>query len=333
MRKEALVTGSVRRLLCCLTSIVAVSAALSALSTGAAAAAADYPGPPLLTPKATLQAALSCSADLATASKTPILLTPGTFETPTEVYSWGYQKVLRGQGHPVCTVTLPGGGVQDMQITVEYVVNAIRYMRATSGRKISIIGHSQGGLLNAWALRFWPDLPGDVDDAISLGSPYRGSQVINALVCVVGVCPPVAWQGRAGSRWSAAVTRAPIATGPSITSIGSTTDELVQPAPVSTQLPGATNLEIQDLCPLRVVGHLGEVADAAAFALVEDALTHPGAASLTRAATTSCSRLYFDGIDSDALLRLLPTAQTIVDDLLASPYVFAEPALRDYATT
>lgn len=299
--------------------------------TAGAQAAAPPPGPALQTPAPTLQAALTCSADLATASKTPVLLIPGTYESAEQVYSWGYQKVLRDQGHPVCMLELPDRGVGDMRTTAEWVVHAIRYMAATSGRKISMLGHSQGGLLQAWALRFWPDLPALVDDAMSLGSPYRGSRSTNDIVCALDYCSAFAWQVKVGSTFNTALTRTPIKAGPSYTSIGSTSDELIYPAPTATELPGAANIMIQDVCPGRVVGHLGAVADATAFALVMDALTHPDGASATRVGTASCGAALFDGVDTVGMTRLLGAIGDALLLLTFGPRVWAEPNLRDYA--
>jgi len=287
-------------------------------------------GPALNISASTLQDALTCSSDLATPSKTPMLLLPGTIETPESAYSWGYQKVLQAQGHPVCAVTYPKGGVGDMQVTVEYVVNAIRYMYSTSGTKISTIGHSQGGLLAAWALRFWPDLVSKVDDVISLDSPYGGTKIAD-YVCGFDSCPPLAWQVTRNSDWSRALRRYPMPAGPSYSSIGSNNEDLVWPSPDATYLPGATNLLVQDLCPGRYVSHVDMLDDAAVYALVDDALTHTGAASASRADSTSCSKTYFPGIDSAARNELIVYLDAILSAIFNASFVDAEPALRDYA--
>jgi Putative serine esterase (DUF676) len=53
-------------------------------------------------------------------------------------------------------VTLPDNGMDDIQVAGEFVVNAIRTMYTRAGRRISIFGHSQGGMVPRWAFRFWP---------------------------------------------------------------------------------------------------------------------------------------------------------------------------------
>ena len=59
---------------------------------------------------------------------------------------WNYQRVLPTKGWAACTIDLPNHGASDIQPAADYVVYAIRTMAHESGRKITVIGHSQGGL-------------------------------------------------------------------------------------------------------------------------------------------------------------------------------------------
>ncbi|AJE80462.1 putative lipase [Streptomyces albus] len=298
----------------------------------AAPAAAAEPGPELQTPVAVLDQALSCSSDVAHASKTPVLLVHGTFSDPSETWSWGYQRVLSAEGYPVCTVTLPERATIDMQTTVEYVVHAIRRVNEDSGRKLSIVGHSQGGVLPAWALRFWPDLAARVDDNIALAGPQTGTKLASAL-CSAGSCPDIARQLAVGSDWMSALTRKPIDSSVSFTSIGSHGDEVVFPAPEATRFPGATNVMVQDLCPGRPVGHIGLLADAAAYALVTDALTHNGPADPGRVGGQVCVQGTYPGLDPVGMGDLLETGIAGLTAFATLPYTPHEPALRDYAVS
>lgn len=309
--------------------LAAIVAILSATAT-AGPATAGSGDPALLTPVAQLDAALSCPASISSPGKTPILLVHGTFTNPQETWSWGYQRVLASKGYPVCTVTLPERAEVDLQVSAEYVVHSLRRMNALSGRKVSAIGHSQGGSLITWAMRFWPSLASLVDDAISIAGPMNGTGFGNA-VCGVGSCPDTAHQLSIGSNWMTALTRAPLSEQFSFTSIGSYQDEVVYPAPRSTSFPGATNLFVQDVCATRVVGHLGLLSDAVAFALVTDALTHAGPASAGRVSGWTCWHGDYDGIDTVGRAELLNTAAAAVSAFLTLPYTSAEPALRDYA--
>jgi len=313
-----------------LTPIASTSPA-TAVTAGAVVFAAPS-GPALKTSTATLDAALSCSPDLATSTKTPILLVPGTVMTAQVAYSWGYQKVLREQGYPVCMVALPGGGAQDMQTTVEYVVNAVRSMSNTSGKEISILGHSQGGLLPAWAVRFWPDLASRIDDVVSLDAPYGGTRLVDK-VCGNIPCPGLAWQIMPGSDWSRTLRRFPIPAGISYTSIGTSNTDLIWPSPDATTLPGATNVTLQQVCPGRFAGHLDMLSDPAAHALAMDALEHAGTASVARVDTSVCSRSAFLGADADKGKLLVGLLDDLIDALFANEDLLLanEPPIREYA--
>lgn len=309
----------------------APSAAGAPVRTLAAATFAAPSGPALQTSAATLAAALTCSADLATSTKTPILLVPGTIETARTAYSWGYQKVLREQGHPVCTLALPGGGTQDMQITVEYVVAAVRSMSETSGREISVVGHSQGGLLPAAAVRYWPDLASRIDDVVSLDAPYGGSRLVDYVCDATHACPALAWQVTRNSDWSRALRRAPIPAGISYTSIGTSNTDLIFPSPDATSLPGATNVLVQDLCPGRYVGHIDMLSDAAAHAFVMDALTHSGTANQARLSASTCSQTTFPGVDATLRAQLGWLLEDLLEVIFDAAWISTEPPLRDYA--
>lgn len=287
-------------------------------------------GPPLETPESTLAAAVTCSADVDSPQRTPVLLVHGTFTTPEETWSWGYQRVLRAAGHPVCTIALPDRAEVDLQVSAEYVVHAVRTAHSRAGQEIAVVGHSQGGALIPWALRFWPDLTGMVDDAIALSGPQSGTD-LGAVLCAAGRCPDVAWQMRTGSNWTTALTRDPLPAGPSFSSIGSHTDEVVYPAPRATTFPGATNVFAQEVCPHRPIGHLGMLSDAAVHALVLDAIGHPGPASPERVGRAVCALVDYPGLDPVGRARLLDTGTAIVDAFATLPYTAKEPPLRDYA--
>lgn len=71
---------------------------------------------------------------------------------------------------------------------------------------------------------------------------------------------------------------APLPDTTSFTSISIWFDEILFPQPLASTLPGATNIQLQRICPLRVVDHVRMAADVVAYDLVIDALTHNGRA-------------------------------------------------------
>src|SRR5207247_4955501 len=116
-------------------------------------------------------------------------------------------------------------------------------------------------------------------------------------------CSPSAWQMRHGSLFLAALNSEDETPGSvSYSSIYSQTDELVQP-PETAIIDGASNVMIQDLCPLRPVHHVGLNEDAVVFALVMDALDHPGPADPTRIDPMICTELFMPGVTPVDVVR------------------------------
>jgi len=309
--------------------------AIAGLVLGCAMGAAQaQASPPLQIPVATLNAALKCTASpgLAGAARTPVLLVHGT-ATDAEV-SWGagYAKVLPTKGHPVCTVTLPDKALGDIQDSAEYVVQAVRTMYAASGRKISMIGHSQGGILVGWVMKFFPDLTPMVDDVIGLAGAYHGT-LASAACIVPNLCGAATWQFGAGSNLIAAFNRKPLPAGPSFTSILSLTDPVVIPQPYASMIDGGTSIPLQQRCPGRVVDHVGILVDAHAYDLVMDALKNPGPASIFRVPLGTCADVYMPGIDLAKWTEYatLGTLTSLVDLYSQPNPVPAEPPLRPYA--
>src|SRR3954464_7128992 len=122
-------------------------AVLLALALPAASARADDSGPPLSVPAAELAKALDCPKSLAGAALAPVLLIPGTNLEPKANYDWNYEPALSAAGIPWCAVTLPRYAMGDIQVAAEYVVHALRGMSAAAGRRVSVIGFSQGGMI------------------------------------------------------------------------------------------------------------------------------------------------------------------------------------------
>jgi pimeloyl-ACP methyl ester carboxylesterase len=172
-----------------------------ALPAGAMAityAPVDQPGPALSVPQSALDSSLQCSGSFAGATRAPVLLVPGTGSDPEE-FAWNWEPRLSELGIPWCAVTLPKHGLADVQVAGEYVVNAIRTMHSQAGRKIAIIGHSQGGMLPRWPLRFWPDTRGMVDDDIGFAASNHGTYS-SIPTCAVG-CPESFWQQTVNSEF------------------------------------------------------------------------------------------------------------------------------------
>jgi hypothetical protein len=281
-----------------------------ALACPAAAGAVDYapvdrPGPALDIPADALAASLDCSPGVDGAAKTPVLLLPGTGATPKENYSWTYEPALDKLGIPWCAQTLPEHATADVADNGEYVAYAIRTMFAGSGRKISIIGHSQGGMLPRVALRFWPDTRAMVDDVIAFAPSNHGTKQADGL-CASSSCTAADWQQAASSNFIAAVNSGQETfPGISYTNVYTHTDEVVTPNQDDTgssSLHGGggsiENVATQDVCPTDVYEHLmiGTI-DNVAYELAIDALSHDGPADPSHLSLLTCIAPLMPGIN------------------------------------
>lgn len=309
---------------------IAVALAI-AISTGVtpaiAAGSARPPGPALRTPTAALAAALHCTSNVATSSKRTVLLVHGTGATPQEDFGGNLAKYLPKAGYPVCQVTVPRREMTDVQINVEYVVWAIRAINHRSGKKVDVIGHSQGAFLPAYALRFWPDLAKKVDDFIGYAGTYTYGTDFAPVICAV-VCSAAFRQLSPGSRLLTAVAREPLPSGPSYTALSSALDEIVVPQPKAGVLvaPGARSYRLQDICPADPAEHLFIVYERPFLQLTLDALAHPGPAQRSRVAGLRCGLLP----EATGTVPSLLTFTAGVSTGMLRYAVPKEPALRCY---
>jgi len=302
---------------------------LVAFAAPAAPARAQTAADPALdVPQATLAAALHCPATFSHPAREPVLLVHGTFATDQENWGFNYALVLPKLGYDVCTVTLPNRSLGDIQVSSEYVVYAIEHMAAASGRKVDVMGHSQGAMQERWAVKWWPTVRAEVDDLVTLAGPNQGTALADRCS---SLCFPSAWQMGRKSRFIAALNAGDQTPGDvSYTAVYSLTDELVVPAapdPVGA-IAGASNVLIQDVCPGRVVEHGQFAWDAAVNAVVMDAFTHPGPADPARVDKAVCLQYAFAGVNPTPDLLLPMREMGTFPDYQGVP---AEPPVRSYA--
>ncbi|MEV7192752.1 alpha/beta fold hydrolase [Streptomyces sp. NPDC093510] len=323
-----------------LGGLAAAVLTLAALPAPGALAAAD-PSPPLELPAAELAKALHCGTDLQDMreadDKPTVLFVPGTGLKGEENYAWNYMAELKKRGYQSCWVDSPGRGLRDMQESVEYVVHATRTIQEATGRKVDLVGHSQGGLLTAWALRFWPDLTGKVDDMVTLGSPFQGTRLASTCrpIAEITGCPASVLQFARDSNWSKALGAdgTPMPEGPSYTTIFSYADESVIADGQPPSLPGARRIGVQDICPARPwPTHIAMVVDQVSYDLVADAVEHPGPADMSRIDRAHCAKPVMP-LNSEGAVNALPGLLNYPVELLihSQPWAAEEPPLRAYA--
>src|ERR1044072_8768173 len=121
-------------------------AALAALAvTGLVPAAGGGPadtGPALSVAAADLESTLVCPHPVEHAQRDVILLVPGTTVDPRTNFGIAWIPAFEALGYPYCYVVTPHRGMDDIQVSSEHVVYAIREVHRRSGRKVDILGHS-----------------------------------------------------------------------------------------------------------------------------------------------------------------------------------------------
>lgn len=263
-----------------------------------------------------------------------VLLVPGTGSKPEEVWSWSYEPALAADGFATCTVALPDDGLGSFTTAAKRVRRAIKATARLADRRISVVGHSQGGALPVWAVKFWAGSAQRVKDVVSLAGPFGGTRLGNEL-CAASRCATLAWQLRVGAHHVAALQHAPLPTGrraPSVTSIAGLYDEIVRPQPTASRLGGAANVILQDVCAHDPSEHGLILGDPVGYALTLDALTHRGPADPSRLPVTTCEQTFIPHGDLAGSYVFLDSLTRFTTGLLdPRRWVDAEPPVPAYA--
>jgi triacylglycerol lipase len=314
--------------------VVAVAVAAGCPTEAAAAASRERA---LTVDRAKLRDAVQCHGRIAAGAPQPIIYAPGTGSDGSQVWALG-RGAFEALGRPMCTVSFPYRTTADVQISVQYLVYAIRAMARRAHGPVAIAGVSQGGLLARIALTYWPTLRPKVTDVISAAGTLHGVAAGNAhAVCARSGCPPAVWQQLAGSHFLRALNDGRDETpGPTAwTTVRSASDTTVIPAigphPTSA-LNGATNIVIQNLCPGRSTSHLGTAVDSVTIAAITDAVTHRGPARISRLPADVCTHPYGTGLDEQQTSLFLSVADQVLRQGSAKvPRVSREPRVRAWA--
>jgi hypothetical protein len=334
-----------------MASGVAVAGSASAASTASTAQAVDTgrfapvnrPGPALSVPPSVLAASLVCSPGVnRSATRPTVLLVPGTFLDPQTNYGKTWAVALAKAGRPYCMDTLGGATSADAQVAGETVVYAIRTIAQRTGRKVDVLGYSQGGLVPRFALRFFPDTRNLVDDLVMLDPSSHGTPDADALC--LATCQAGVWQQRTKANYIAAVnsgqeTFAPV----SYTVLYTNTDEVVTPnlgfgssplasSALHTGTGAIRNIALQSICPTDLSEHLlvGSI-DPVPYAVALDAFDHAGTASPARIPRSVCTQGTLPGVTPQASAAAFAQVGLVIGkNILTQPRVPAEPPLARY---
>ncbi|KAA8649542.1 uncharacterized protein ATNIH1004_002213 [Aspergillus tanneri] len=296
-------------------------------------------------PADALRASLTCPNGTPNSNDKPVLLVHGTGSTGNESWGRGFVPALAETGMKACFTNLRETEDTANSALVAFLAADLFLLFSKSiyvGRPIAAIGHSQGSPNIQWALRFFPSTRNaDVTRAFIAMSPdfagvgFDGIAAFCDIIDGVRFCTPSLWQQAAGSNFMKAlnggshgINRAYVPT----TIVWSRTDEIVVPPYQNSRLSGAVMIAAQDLCPLRVVGHLLMTIDAAGFAIALDALNNDGHANVSRIDESVCRNFLAPGMNPTlASLTEAGTNDIVKGFLLGGPKTKEEPALLPYA--
>jgi triacylglycerol lipase len=150
----------------------------------------------------------------------------------------------------------------------------------THAKKVSIVGHSQGGMMPRYYIKFLGGA-GKVEDLIGLSPSNHGT--LNPTIVASGVpcaaCSEQLW----GSTFLTKLDRGSETPGPVDYTVVQTVDDLTLVPYNSAFLNGpssrVTNIAIQNTCPMDFVTHLGIASDPVALQWIENALARKGPAN------------------------------------------------------
>jgi pimeloyl-ACP methyl ester carboxylesterase len=251
-------------------SALAAVVTAAALTAAAAPASAQAPGvgPPLAND-------FACRS---TDHPVPVILVHGTFGDMTVTWNM-FSPALVQAGYCVFALDLVRRGMAPIDQSADKLAAFIDTVRQRTGAaKVSIVGHSQGGMLGRYVARYRDKL-GVIDDIVGLAPPSHGTTSPLAPLGAGFGCAACAEQA-AGSAFMQKLNAGEEAPPPpSYTVISTRYDEVVTPY-TSQALIGSTvtNVVLQGRCPADVVDHVGIVYDPNALEWTLNALDRAGPA-------------------------------------------------------
>jgi pimeloyl-ACP methyl ester carboxylesterase len=210
-----------------------------------------------------------------TAHPVPVILVHGTFGDMT--VSWNtVSPALKAAGYCVFALDLVRRAMAPIDQSADKLAAFIDEVRTRTGAPtVSIVGHSQGGMLGRYVARFRDKLA-VIDDIVGLAPSSHGTT--NPLAPGAGLFCPACAEQVVGSPFMQKLNAPPEAPPPpSYTVVSTKYDEVVTPYQ-SQALEGATNVVLQDRCPEDITDHVGIIYDPIALEWTMNALERPGPA-------------------------------------------------------
>ncbi|MFG2004300.1 esterase/lipase family protein [Spirillospora sp. NPDC048911] len=242
----------------------------------------------------------------------PVVLVHGTFANAYN--AWAYvAPALKREGYCVYAVNYGGRrgnpikGTGDIRLSARTLRDFVNRVRKASGaRQVSLVGHSQGGMMPRWYLKY----EGGTDPAhpernkvarlVTLAGTHHGTSImgVNSILDILGVqeqagrvISTAAVQQGTGSRLLLALNRGgDTMPGVRYTVLGTRYDEVATPYRQTflSAGPGASvhNVVLQNGCEVDLTDHLGITYDPRTLHYIKNALDPKRAdTSVGRAAT------------------------------------------------
>jgi triacylglycerol esterase/lipase EstA (alpha/beta hydrolase family) len=264
-----------------LSSLLALS--LTALAFAESSSAQSEEVPPWLANEGVPPPGANVPCDPSAQHPYPVVLVHGTFETMEQ--NWAVLSPrLKEKGYCVFALNYGNRGLEPIQGSAReldgFVDNVLAY---TGAEKVSLVGHSQGGMMP----RYWIKYLGgrsEVEDLVGIAPSNYGTELnkndFQSELGIVDPCPACDQQ-QAGSKFLKRLNRGDDTPGPgSFTQIATKYDEIIIPY-TRCFLKGrelTENITLQRYNEANVANHQDIYNDPDAQALVFDALRRPGPA-------------------------------------------------------
>jgi triacylglycerol lipase len=198
----------------------------------------------------------------------PVLLVPGYGGSRDSLTQLAER--IQATGRQATVLTLPGDGMGDLTAQSEVLQDAVDKALAAGAPSVDLIGYSAGGVVvRLWVARHGA---GQVRRVITLGAPLHGAQLAALGASLgTGVCPVACQQLVPGSALLNEANKPKLPRSLGWLSLYTDNDETVTP-PTSARLDGATNIELQAICPGATIGHGDLPTDALVTGIVLRAL-------------------------------------------------------------
>ena len=198
----------------------------------------------------------------------PVLLVPGYGGGTGGIEALAQR--IRATGRDATVVVPPGDGTGDLNRQADRLDEEVERLLRAGAPSVDLVGYSAGGVV----VRLWVQNHDGVVKArrvVTLGSPHHGAEIAGAgAAAAAGACPQACQQLAPGSRLLRGLST-PVPTPPQWLAVWTARDRTVTP-PESARLEGATNVELQVICPSSTLDHAGLPTDPTATALVLQAI-------------------------------------------------------------